>query len=92
MVNTGNNTKSNLYIETLIGNSYIEGNDNITEIESTRNSDRNLLVSSGNNGKTTYLRFKEDSNRNVLQNYVSTIDLTIPKISAIDTMYVKNLL
>ncbi|MEI8008269.1 MAG: hypothetical protein WCI00_02235 [bacterium] len=42
-MNTG---QTNLYVETLIGNSYIEGGGTDSNIQSTWNSDRNLLVSS----------------------------------------------
>jgi len=91
MTTTDQTTDNNLYLETLIGNSYIEGNNN-SNIKTTRNSDRNLLVVSGNNAQISYLKFNEDSNRNVLQNYVSNIDLTIPNNKVFDLIYIKNLL
>lgn len=85
IVNTG---KANLYIETLIGNSYIEGNNKNTNIQSTRNSDRKLLVSSGVN----HMKFNEDSNRNILQSYTSKLNLTIPETTDFNLLYIKNLL
>ena len=92
IMKTDKNTKNNVYLETLIGNSYIEWNNKNTNIQSTRNSDRKLLVSSGNTIKTTYLKFNEDNNRNVLQNYVSNIDLTVPDDTIFNLVYIKNLL
>ena len=89
---TDPNTENNLYLETLIGNSYIEGNNTTTGIQSVWNSDRNLLVSSGSNTKVNYLKFNEDSNRNVLQKYSSNIDLTVPENTVFDLIYIKNLL
>ena len=92
MITTDQNAQNNLYLETLIGNSYIEGNKNNASIKTTRNSDRNLLVSSGNNANLSYLKFNEDSNRNILQNYISNIDLAIPNDKIFDLVYIKNLL
>jgi hypothetical protein len=89
MINTG---QTNLYLETLIGNSYIEWTktDTGTEnnIQSVRNSDRNLLVTTW----STDIRFNEDNNRNILQNYTSRINLTIPNRTIFDMIYIKNLL
>ena len=88
---TSGDTEKNLYLETLIGNSYIEGDNKSNNIQATRNSDRKLLVSSGNDTKENYLRLYEDRNRNVLQNYISNINLTIPNNSTLDLLYIKNL-
>lgn len=79
--------QTNLYLQTLIGNSYIEGNTTNSGIQSKRNSDRNLLVSSGIN----FIKFNEDNNRNVLQKYSSKIDLAVPTNTAFDLIYIKNL-
>ncbi len=92
IVKTNENIQNNLYLETLIGNSYIEGKAESKVVQSTRNSDRNLLVSSGNNVSENYLKFREDNNRNVLQKYSSNIDITIPNTTVIDLLYIKNLL
>lgn len=92
IVKTNENIQNNLYLETLIGNSYIEGEAESKVVQSTRNSDRNLLVSSGNNVNENYLKFREDNNRNVLQKYSSNIDITIPNTTVIDLLYIKNLL
>ena len=92
IIHTQDNTENNLYLETLIGNSYIEGSRTITGITSTRNSDRNLLVSSGNKMGIDYITFNEDSNRNVLQNYISNIDLTLPTTAPFNLIYIKNFL
>ncbi len=86
------NKDNNIYLETLLGNSYIEGSNKNTNIQSTRNSDRNLLVTSGTNTKINYLKFIEDNNRNVLQNYVSNIDIALPKDTSLNLLYIKNLL
>lgn len=89
---TGNDTRKNIYIETLIGNSYIDGNTKNDIIQWTRNSERNLLVSSGKNENISYMKFNEDTNRNVLQNYISNINLTLPDNKTFDLIYMKNLL
>lgn len=78
-------------METLVGNSYIEGK-NRANIEAIRNSDRNLLISSGNNTNVKYVKLNEDSNRNLLQSYVSNINITIPYASTINYLYIKNLI
>ena len=80
--------QTNLYVETLIGNSYIEGNTTDSNIQSTWNSDRNLLVSSW----TKSIVFNEDANWNVLQKYTSNIDLKLPSTKNFDLIYIKNLL
>ena len=85
-------TKTNLYLNTLIGNSYIEGTGNSENIKWTRNSDRNLLISSGRNENVRYLKLNEDCNRNILQNYQSNIDLVVPGKNRFDLMYIKNFL
>jgi len=85
-------TDNNLYLQTLIGNSYIEGNKEKKTLGWTRNSDRRLLVSSGGNASGAYLKLDEDPNRNVLQNYISNINLNIPNDKTIDLLYIKNLL
>lgn len=84
LVNTWQN---NLYIETLIWNSYIEGSWTSTDIQSIRNSDRNLLVSSG----TNTIKFTEDKNWNVLQRYTSKINLSLPGTAPFDLIYMKNI-
>jgi len=89
---TNKDTRTNLYIQTLVGNSYIEGSGEDTAIQWTRNSDRNLLISSGNNTNVAFLKLDEDNNRNILQDHSSNIDLTIPTNKIIDLLYVKNLL
>lgn len=86
------NTETNIYLETLIGNSYIEGDTKYTSIQWTRNSDRNLVVDSGSNDTTTNIKLSEDKNRNVLQNYRSNIDLTLPNTKMFDLIYIKNFL
>lgn len=85
---------TNIYISTLIENSLIKGNTETgTEsIKWTRQSERNLLVFSGENSKERYIKLNEDSNRNVLQNYLSKIDLALPQETTIDLLYIKNLL
>ncbi len=88
----GKSTKTNLYLDTLIGNSYIEGTGNNTNIQWTWNSDRHLLIGSGKNESIRYLKLNEDRNRNVLQNYRSNIDLIVPEKNTFDLMYIKNLL
>ncbi|MFA7298235.1 MAG: hypothetical protein WC010_01180 [Candidatus Absconditabacterales bacterium] len=90
--NTGKNIRNNLYIETLIGNSYLDGDKKKNTINGTRNSDRNLLVSSGQNENVFFIKYNEDTNRNVLQNYTSNIDLTLPDNKIFDLIYIKNLL
>jgi len=85
MVSTG---QTNIYVETLIGNSYIEGSNTNTGIQSTWNSDRSLLVSSWIDS----IHFNEDSNRNVLQKYTSKIDLILPLSTTFDLVYIKNFL
>lgn len=84
--------KNNLYLYTLIGNSYIEGNKDTQSIEGTRNSDRNLLISSGQNKSVSYFKLTEDNNRNVIQKYQSKMDLTLPTEKKFDLLYIKNLL
>lgn len=84
--------RTNLSLETLIGNSYIKGSQKENIIQWTRNSDRYLLVSSDKNEKVNYIKFNEDRNRNVLQNYISNIDLTVPNNKTIDMLYIKNFL
>ena len=84
--------RTNLYIQTLVGNSYIEGDGKNNAIQWTWNSDRNLLISSGKNANVAYLKFNEDPDRNVLQNYVSNIDLTLPNDRIFDLLYIKNIL
>lgn len=84
--------KNNLYINTLIGNSYIDGNDKYTTIKGTWNSDRHLIVNSGKNENAGYLKINEDKNRNVLQNYRSNINLTLPENKIINFLYIKNFL
>lgn len=95
IINTGeiswDNNKTSLYVETLIGNSHIIGSKIKTGITSIRNSDRNLLVSSENNTNENYIKFNEDSNRNILENYVSNINLTLPYSTTFDLIYIKNL-
>jgi len=83
---------TNLYIQTLVGNSEIRGNKKNDSIAWTRNSDRNLLVASGNNGNVAYLKLQEDSNRNILHNNASKMDLTLPDKQTFDLLYIKNLL
>ncbi len=85
IVNTG---QTNLYVETLIGNSYIEGGGTDSNIQSTWNSDRNLLVSSW----AESILFNEDANWNVLQKYSSNINLKLPNTTNFDLIYIKNLL
>lgn len=92
LVKIDKKAENNLYLETLIGNSYIEGNNKNTGIQTIRNSDRNLLVSSGNDANENYLKFNEDTDRNVLQKYSSNIDLTLPNDTVFDLIYIKNLL
>jgi len=91
-LSTTNNKTTNLYIETLIGNSYIEGSGKDTTVQWIWNSDRNLLISSWTNTDTTFLKLNEDSNRNILQDHASNIDLTLPKNKMIDLLYIKNFL
>jgi len=82
--------KNNLYIQTLVGNSYIEGSGKENSIQWTWNSDRNLVVTSWGNKTVSYLKLNEDKNRNVLQNYVSNINLTVPTTTKFDLLYIKN--
>lgn len=89
---TGATTKTILYLETLIGNSYIKWSSKNTTIKGTRNSDRRLFASSGQNEDSAYIKFHEDTNRNVLQNYFSKIDLLVPEKTTFDLFYIKNLL
>ena len=83
-----NTEQTNIYLETLIGDSYIEGGSTDNNIQSTWNSDRNLLVSSWMKSIT----FNEDANWNVLQKYSSNINLKIPSTMNFDLIYIKNLL
>lgn len=87
---TEKKTNTNIYIQTLIGNSYIEGTQKET-LEGTWNSDRNLFVTSGGNEKTTYIKFNEDNNRNLLEKYNSNLDLEIPQNTRFNMLYIKNL-
>jgi len=87
---TDNNKKNNIYIQTLIGNSYIEWDIQEKEIKWTRNSDRNLITTSWSNTKINYLKLNEDKNWNILQNFQSNINLTIPKTITTDLIYIKN--
>jgi len=89
--NTGENKETNLYVETLIGSSNIVGSRSKIDITSIRNSDKNLLVYSGNNAHTNYIKFNEDNNRNILENYVSNIHLTLPYSTTFDLIYIKNI-
>lgn len=82
--------KKNIYIQTLVGNSYIEGSGKENKIQWTWNSDRNLIVTSWANTNVSYLKLNEDRNWNVLQNYVSNIDLTLPSTTRFDLLYIKN--
>lgn len=91
-LSSSNNKTNNLYIETLIGNSYIEWSGTNTNVQWIRNSDRNLLISSWYEKTSTYLKLNEDTNRNILQDHASNIDLTIPKDEIIDLLYLKNFL
>jgi hypothetical protein len=86
------NTETNIYLETLIGNSHIEGSTKYNNIQWTRNSDRNLIINSWTNEWITDLELNEDKNRNVLQNYRSNINLTLPNTKIFDLLYVKNFL
>lgn len=83
---------TNLYIQTLVGNSYIDGSNKSNNLEWTRNSDRNLFASSGSNDNISYLKLQEDNNRNILQDHASNIELTIPNKTTFDLLYIKNLL
>jgi len=85
---------TNMYISTLIENALIKGSSETgTEIiKWTRQSERSLLVLSGNNDKERYIKLNEDSNRNILQNYLSKIDLVLPQKTTFDLFYIKNLL
>jgi len=83
---------NNIHIDTLIGNSYIEGSKKNTSIQWTRNSDRKLDTQIGNKKNIYNLYFKENRNRNVIQHYQSNIDLTIPYSRNMETIYVKNIL
>lgn len=85
-------TKTNIQMETLIGNSYIEGNKKNTYIEGIRNSDRMLILDSWANEEIHYLNLNEDKNRNVLQNYRSDINLTLPNTKPFNLIYIKNFL
>ncbi len=80
----------NFYIQTLISNSSIEGSETGTTLKWTWNSDRKLLISWGNNGNASYLKLNEDTNRNLLQKYLSTMDITIPDTTTFDLLYIKN--
>jgi len=86
------NMRTNLYLDTLIGNSYIDGNVDSPVIQWTWNSDRHLLVNSGKNDNVRYLKLNEDRNRNILQNYRSNIDLVVPGKTTFDLIYIKNFL
>ncbi len=89
---TTKSPSTNIYIETFIGNSYIEGKTQNRTIQWTRKSDRNLLVFSWESTGNTYIKLYEDRNRNIIQNYVSTIDFTLPNNSLFDLIYIKNFL
>jgi len=81
-----------IYIQTLIGNSYIEGSNKYNNIQWTWNSDRHIKIQSWSNEKLYYLKLNEDTNRNVLQNYQSKIDLILPEQKPFDLLYIKNFL
>jgi predicted membrane protein len=74
----------------LISNSTIDGSETGTVLEWTRNSDRKLLISWGDNGNASYFKLNEDTNRNLLQRYSSTMDITIPNTTIFDLLYIKN--
>lgn len=85
--------KTNIYMETLIGNSSIVWKDITgTAIVWSWNSDRKILLTSGENNNISYLKIKEDSNRNVLQKYRSNSNLVVPNDKLFDFIYIKNLL
>lgn len=86
--------ETNLYLSTLIENSFINGDAKTKsgKIIWTRQSERDLLVSSGSNEKERYIKLNEDSNRNILQNYLSKMDLLLPQKTTFDLLYIKNLL
>jgi len=100
IVDTGNteqlsgttNTGMNIYLETLIGNTSTKGSTTGESIQTIWNSDRNLLVLSGEESGTTYLKFNEDNNRNVLQSHTSNSELILPATLSLDLLYIKNLL
>ncbi len=82
-----------MYISTLIENSIIEGNTDTGSdtIQWTRQSERNLLVMSGEDTEGNYIKLNEDNNRNILQNYLSKINLIFPQKTTVDLLYIKNL-
>lgn len=86
------NTETNLYLNTLIGNADIKANTKSKAIEGTRNSDRKLLISWGLDQNISSIKFNEDNNRNILWNYLSNINLTLPNSTTFDLIYIKNLL
>ncbi len=84
--------KTNIYMETMIGNSsIIWKNTTGKTILWSWNSDRKILLASGENNNIAYLKIKEDSNRNVLQKYRSNSNLQVPNDKLFDFIYIKNL-
>ena len=84
-------TKYDFQLETLVGSSNIQWNGNDSNIQGTRNSDRLLLATSWTKNNIYTLKLNEDTNRNILQNYYSKVDLTLPETTTFDLFYIKNL-
>jgi len=84
--------KTQIHIEKLAGNTYIEGNTNKENIERDRNSDKNLISQSGEKNSIGYIKISEDKNRNILQNNISTANITLPKKQKINLLYIKSLI
>ncbi|MEI7920006.1 MAG: hypothetical protein WCH65_07830 [bacterium] len=46
---------------------------------------------SGEDTEGNYIKLNEDNNRNILQNYLSKINLIFPQKTTVDLLYIKNL-
>lgn len=85
----GSGNTTNFLLNTLISRSYIKGA-NISTFQGKRNSDRTLHITSWIQDNTYTLNRIEDNNRNILQNYFSKIQVTLPSKQTLDTLYIKS--
>jgi len=90
--NVDKTTGVNLYLQTLAGSSSIQGGKKKSRIEWSWNSDKDLSVSSGEISNTPYIKFNENTDRNLLQKNVSKLNLALPEDTMFNHIYIKNLI